>query len=115
MFSKLRERPRNIKILNIDESGRVAVTYLATYADGSEKTVRRVHRDIATYSGYKLLMHTLRVTSAELLGTIFLGFIAHRSELLFLVRFADGTMDIVREPERSQGAGELLAIASKNK
>lgn len=108
-------RPRNIKILNVENhSSNATVSYSATYSDGSKKNLRKSVHDMYSYYHYDNNYPGATdptIKAAECLGRVYVGFLKSRVKILFLVWLSDGTMDIIAENEGSSGCNRLLDTA----
>lgn len=91
-----------------DGGANVFVTYTQVFKSGRKKTLRKNVKRLDTVHAAS---HSAPIVSAEYLGSVYCGLLKTKGKLLFIVRWADGSADLVQATE---GSKESLALLQRS-
>ena len=101
----------DVKVLNIEDRGAtVFITYRMVFDDGSKETVRK---NVKTLRSAGSLLRAKFIKSTEHLTTVYCGLLKTQGRMVFAVKLADGSEDLVQVVEGSRESLALLQLSEE--
>ena len=101
----------DVKVLNIEDHGAtVFITYRMVFDDGSKETVRK---NVKTLRSAGALLRAKFIKSTEHLTTVYCGLLKTQGRMVFAVKLADGSEDLVQVVEGSRDSLALLQLSAE--
>lgn len=98
----------DIIVLNVEDRGsKVFVQYTEIYGNGQKKARRM---NVENLSGYYNFLTPKAIVTAECVGKVYCGIIKNHGYVMFIVKLADGTAQLIKTSESSKETLTLLQL-----